>query len=162
MSKHIIEILENSKFKDLSRNDLEIIELHAETCAKCQRAYQAAKISSIMLESRAKEVFEPSAFFQAKVMNAWKQQNVPVVNRFWQMWQDAKLLVSGLAAAVLLLGVFTFSASMLVNNSELLTANDDYYSAGAVFFNQAESAENLTDADVFEQIYGEAEDNNGQ
>lgn len=163
MSKHIIDILENSRFKDLSKEELTMIESHAKSCADCSRAYQAAKVSLIMLETRAEEVFEPSPFFQAKVMNAWKQQqNVPVVNKFWQMWQDAKLLISGLAAAVLLLAVLTFLAPMLAGNSELLTTNDDYYSAGAVFFNQPESTEDLTEAEAFSQIYDESEDDNGQ
>lgn len=72
------------------------------------------------------------------------------------MNQDAKILVSGFAVAVLLLAVLTFLAPLLSKKTNSLIATADYYSADAVFFSQPDD---LTDADVLSQIYEDSEDN---
>lgn len=163
--KHITGILENNKLKDLNAEQLAAVESHARACAECRRAFQAAKISLLMVKKRAADSLEPTPFFEAKVMNAIREQRKSgaqtVGNRFWQMWQAAKILVSSLAAAVVLLGVLTFSVAQTGEQTDFLASADtEFYTAESVLFGQADSGDELNNDEVFHQFYDYAEGEN--
>ena len=67
-NEHVISILESNPFVALNRDKLAQIEAHAATCAACRIAYEAAQVSAALLHERAREAFEPSAFFQTRVL----------------------------------------------------------------------------------------------
>ncbi|HEY9283487.1 MAG TPA: hypothetical protein VIP46_08540, partial [Pyrinomonadaceae bacterium] len=65
---HIIEILERGPFASLTDAELSEARAHADACAGCRRAYNAARVSSLMLRERAAREFEPPPFFQTRVL----------------------------------------------------------------------------------------------
>ena len=96
--KHIIEILDNASIASLSEFELNEIRAHAESCVSCRDAYEAARLSAVVLKSRAQVTIEPSPFFQTRVMAALReQQAVESVPAMFRLWKSAKVLVSSMA-----------------------------------------------------------------
>jgi hypothetical protein len=107
--KHIIEILDNASLATLSESELSEVRTHALECASCGRAYEAARLSSVALKSRAQTVIEPSPFFQTRVIAALReQQAADSVPAMFRLWKSAKVLVSSMALATVALGVMSF------------------------------------------------------
>src|SRR5882672_5516397 len=96
--KHIIEMLEKGPLASLTENEVRMISAHAEICLACRSAYEAARISTLLIKERAAETMEPSPFFQTRVLAALREQqannNVPVLSR---LWKSAGALVSSMA-----------------------------------------------------------------
>lgn len=156
--EHIINLLEANKLKDLSDAEFRRVENHAAECAECRREYEAAKVSSLFLRTRAAQTLEPPPFFEARVMNAWRAQQAalkPVADRLRQMWQDAKILVSGLAASVAMLLILTFVVPQTSDTTQLQASPADYYSAESVVFDLPEAPADFTDAQLFQAIYAD-------
>ena len=107
--KHIIEVLDNSSIPSLSESELNEVEAHVRDCVSCRGAYEAARVSAIVLQSRAQATIEPSPFFQTRVMAAWReQQAVESVPAMWRLWSSAKALVSSMAVTTAALAVLSF------------------------------------------------------
>lgn len=107
--KHIIDVLDNSPILNLSENELSEIQGHVRECVSCREAYEAARVSAIVLQSRAQATIEPSPFFQTRVMAAWReQQAVESVPAMWRLWSSAKALVSTMAVTTAALAVLSF------------------------------------------------------
>jgi len=158
--EHIINLLDEEKFRDLSGAEIRSIEDHARSCADCAREYEAAKVAALVLRERAAQTIEPTPFFETRVLAAWREKQAalqPVVNRLRQWWQDTKILVSGLATAVMLLMVLTFIAPQVSNNAPLQASAIDYYSVESLVFERPEPSVDLTDAQLLEEIYGSDE-----
>ena len=93
--KHIIDVLDNSPILNLSESELGEIQVHVRECVSCREAYEAAKLSAIVLQSRAQATIEPSPFFQTRVMAAWRERQAEEsVPAMWRLWSSAKALVS--------------------------------------------------------------------
>ncbi|HEX7335417.1 MAG TPA: hypothetical protein VF290_28245 [Pyrinomonadaceae bacterium] len=107
--KHIIEVLDNSSILSLSESELSEVQAHVRDCVSCRDAYEAARLSTIILQNRAEATIEPSPFFQTRVMAAWREQqaaeNVPAM---WRLWSSAKALVSTMAVTTAVLAVLSF------------------------------------------------------
>ena len=107
--KHIIEVLDNSSILSLSESELSEVQAHVRDCVSCRDAYEAARLSTIILQNRAQATIEPSPFFQTRVMAAWREQqaaeNVPAM---WRLWSSAKALVSTMAVTTAALAVLSF------------------------------------------------------
>src|SRR5215204_1409864 len=107
--KHIIEVLDNVSIAALSSSELSEVQAHTLECASCREAYEAARMSTIALQSRAQATIEPSPFFQTRVMAAWReQQAVESVPAMWRLWGSAKALVSSMAVTTAALAVLSF------------------------------------------------------
>ena len=107
--KHIIEVLDNSSILSLSESELSEVQAHVRDCVSCRDAYEAARLSAIVLQNRAQATIEPSPFFQTRVMAAWReQQAVESVPAMWRLWSSAKALVSSMAVATAALAVLSF------------------------------------------------------
>ena len=107
--KHIIDVLDNSPILSLSESELSEIQGHVRDCVSCREAYEAARVSAIVLQSRAQATIEPSPFFQTRVMAAWReQQAVESVPAMWRLWSSAKALVSTMAVTTAALAVLSF------------------------------------------------------
>ncbi|HEV3470329.1 MAG TPA: hypothetical protein VG148_13470 [Pyrinomonadaceae bacterium] len=161
--QHIIGILEGGPLARLSEGELAAARAHAEGCAECRRAFDAARVSAALLRERAAERVEPSPFFQTRVLAALRErlaeEETPSLRR---LWRAAGALVSSMAAAVALLAVFTFVAPNLglapADDGQVAATAPDYYSTDAALFGPAETADAEVDYDqVFRAVYASAE-----
>src|SRR4051794_37054756 len=102
--KHVIYILDETRFGNLSAGQLTVIQSHSLECANCMSAYQAAKLSSVVLVERVQTVVEPTPFFQTRVMAALReQQSVENVPAWLRLWKSAGALLSSMAVATVAL-----------------------------------------------------------
>ena len=149
-AKHIIEILDNAGMSALSETELNDVQAHALECGSCRSAYEAARLSAVILKSRAQVAVEPSPFFQTRVMAALREQreteNVPAFSR---LWKSAKVLVSSMALTTAALGVLTFMLpGTVVSDDQGVSA----YSAESVIMGQ-KADDQLTYEQVLSTIY---------
>ena len=56
-------------------SELSAVQAHALECGSCHSAYEAARLSALVLKSRAQVTIEPSPFFQTRVMAALREQH---------------------------------------------------------------------------------------
>lgn len=107
--KHITEILDNASMATLSESELNEVRTHVLECMSCRGAYEAARLSTVVLKSRAQVTIEPSPFFQTRVMAALReQQAVESVPAFLRLWRSSKALVSSMAVTTAALAVVSF------------------------------------------------------
>ena len=108
--KHIIEILDNASIAMLSESELNQVRAHVLECMSCRGAYEAARLSAVVLQSRAQVTIEPSPFFQTRLMAALReQQAVESVPAFLRLWRSSKALVSSMAVTTAALAVVSFT-----------------------------------------------------
>ena len=73
---HITEMLDNKPLASLKETELAAIRSHVAGCASCERAYEAAQLSALLIKERADEAAQSSLvanpFFQTRVMAAWR------------------------------------------------------------------------------------------
>jgi anti-sigma-K factor RskA len=135
--KHIIDVLDNTSIASLSESQLSEVQAHARECVSCREAYEAARLTGAVLQSRAQTKIEPSPFFQTRVMAAWReQQSVESVPAMLRLWRSTRALVSSMAVTTAALAALTFmlpaqttpstdqTASMLSAESVILGSDD--------------------------------------
>jgi hypothetical protein len=135
--KHIIDVLDNTSIASLSESELSEVQAHARECVSCREAYEAARLTGVVLQSRAQTKIEPSPFFQTRVMAAWReQQAVESVPAMLRLWKSARALVSSMAVTTAALAALTFmlpaqtapltdqTASMLSEESVIMGSDD--------------------------------------
>ena len=148
--EHIIEILDSTPFTSLTEQQLMVVRAHVGNCVECDTAYRAAVVASVAIKERVHASFEPSPFFQTRVLAALRErqaaENVPVLAR---LWRSAGALVSSLAVTTAALAALSFlvpaPASQI--NEQGLTA----YSAESVLLDQGN--EELSYDQVLSAIY---------
>ncbi len=156
--QHIINIIEGTPLGSLGEGELAAVRAHTERCAGCRRAFEAARDSSELLRARAAETFEPSPFFQTRVMAALRarraEEEVPMLSR---LWRAAGALASSMAATVALLAGLTFLAPGvgLWPADEEVAATSEPYSAEAALLG-AEDDE-MDYEQVFSVVYTSGE-----
>ena len=107
--KHITEILDNTSIAALSETQLNEVRTHALECMSCRDAYEAARLSAVVLTSRAQATIEPSPFFQTRVLAALReQQAVESVPAMLRLWRSAKAIVSTMAVTTAALAFVSF------------------------------------------------------
>jgi Putative zinc-finger len=107
--QHVTDMLEAAPLAQLGESELAAVRTHAAGCDDCRRAYEAARVSSLLLRERAAETFEPSPFFQTRVLAALRERRAGVeAPAFKRLWRSAGALVSSMAATVALLATLTF------------------------------------------------------
>lgn len=155
-TRHITEILDNKAFAGLDEEDLRTVYIHIKECQNCRGAFEAARLSSFLLKTGA--AFEspvPSAFFQAKVMNALrdKQTIAKPIEAFKRWWQAAAAPVFMMLIALGALMAFTaFVPISGANQAQAETSNFNLYSTDTVILNQ-KLTRDLTNEQVFEVLY---------
>ena len=135
--KHIIDVLDNTSIASLSESQLSEVQAHARECVSCREAYEAARLTGVVLQSRAQTKIEPSPFFQTRVMAAWReQQSVESVPAMLRLWRSTRALVSSMAVTTAALAALTFmlpaqttpstdqTASMLSAESVIMGSDD--------------------------------------
>ncbi|HYG12029.1 MAG TPA: hypothetical protein VD835_18925 [Pyrinomonadaceae bacterium] len=132
---HIINILESSPFNRLGETELATVRAHVGHCEGCLRAFEAAQISALLLKERAVAEIEPSPFFQTRVLAALREQRAASeasALSFRRLWRATGALVSGMAATVAALAVFTFFAPQLESTQPDTASVYQVYSAEEV------------------------------
>jgi hypothetical protein len=150
--KHVTEIIDYNSVLSLSPAEIEEANRHAVECESCKAALEAARVSALLIQERARTEFkvQPSPFFHTRVMAAWReQQTVESVPAFVRLWKSASALVSTMAVATIALAAmtFVFPEPATAVPEETVSA----YSAESVVFDQAD--EQLTYEQVLSTIY---------
>ena len=152
--KHIIDVLDNRPILNLSESELSEIQGHVRDCVSCREAYEAARVSAIVLQSRAQATIEPSPFFQTRVMAAWReQQAIESVPAMWRLWSSAKALVSTMAVTTAALAVLSFVMPSTPASDQAVSE----LSAESVIMGQG-SDEQVTYDQVLSTIYEDDDD----
>jgi hypothetical protein len=142
--KHITEILDNASTSALSEIELNEVRAHALECGSCRSAYESARLSAVVMKSRAQVTIEPSPFFHTRVMAAIREQreaeSVPALLR---LWKSAKVLVSSMALTTVALGALSFILPAVTADDQTASA----YSAESVIMGQ-----NADDQMTYEQV----------
>jgi hypothetical protein len=154
--KHIIEVLDNVSIASLSASELSEVQTHAKDCASCRGAYDAARLSAVVLRSRVQSTIEPSPFFQTRVMAALReQQAVESVPAMFGLWKSARALVSSMAATTAALAVLSFMLPTQAT-AALDQPAVSVYSAESVILGQGE--EQMTYEQVLSTIYADEDE----
>ena len=154
--KHIIDILDNTSIASLSESELSEVQAHARECVSCREAYEAARISATVLQSRAQAKIEPSPFFQTRVMAAWReQQAVESVPAMLRLWRSARALVSSMAVTTAALAALTFI--LPAQTAPLTDQTASMMSAESVIMGQG-SDDQVTYDQVLSTIYEDDDD----
>lgn len=153
--EHIIQMLERGPLSELNGGELSAVRAHAEGCEACGRAYEAARLSDLMLRERAAQGFEPSPFFQTRVMAALRERRAG--KESWsllRLWRAAGALVSSMALTVAALAALTFLGPDSSSETPDIASVSDTYSAEEVFLPADETSEGeMTYEQVLSTIY---------
>jgi hypothetical protein len=153
--KHIIDILDNTSIASLSEAEVTEIQTHARECVSCREAYDAARLSAMVLQSRAQTKIEPSPFFQTRVMAAWReQQAVESVPALLRLWRSSRALVSSMAVTTAALAALTF---LLPAQATSFDQTASAVSAESVIMGQS-SDDQVTYDQVLSTIYEDDDD----
>lgn len=151
--EHIIELLERGPLAELTETDLATVKAHVKACSSCDRAFEAARVSSLLLKEQSAAVFEPSPFFQTRVLAALRERQSESEWSWSRMWRATGALASSMLAGVLAIAVLTFVAPGVPTEAELSWAGNGY-SAEEVILNQGDvSEEQASDAQVLNTLY---------
>lgn len=154
--KHIIDVLDNTSIANLSESELGEIKAHALECGSCREAYEAARVSARVLQSRAEATIEPSPFFQTRVMAAWReQQAVESVPAWLRLWRSSRALVSSMAVTTAALAALTFM--LPAQTAPLTDQTASAMSAESVIMGQ-NSDDQMTYEQVLSTIYEDDDD----
>ena len=157
---HITDILDNAPLSNLSEGELRTIRAHVKTCLRCNRAYEAAQISALLIKERADEAAQNSVnanpFFQTRVMAAWREQQETSVSALRRLWNATGSLVTTMGATTAALAVLTFVAPSSETTNQP-TAALVPYSAEAVVLDQSDS-DQVTDDQVLSAIYADEDE----
>lgn len=151
----ILKLLDENKFAELSKADLTRIEEHAAVCQICRKALSATRISAVLFENpQAHEIFEPSPFFQTKVLTAWREKQAiqKPLAAFYRWWQaSAALIVLMLMTVAGLIALTAFAPNSSQNEIQANQQNFNLYSTDAIILNQ-QSAKKLTAEQVLQVL----------
>ena len=154
--KHIIDVLDNNSIASLSESELSEVQAHARECLSCRDAYEAARLSAIVLQSRAQATIEQSPFFQTRVMAAWReQQTVESVPAMLRLWRSSRALVSSMAVTTAALAALSFMLPAQTTSLNDQTAS--VLSAESVIMGQG-SDDQMTYDQVLSTIYEDDDD----
>ena len=154
--KHITEILDNASIAMLSESELNEVRAHVLECMSCRGAYEAARLSAVVLKSRAQVTIEPSPFFQTRVMAALReQQAVESVPAFLRLWRSSKALVSSMAVTTAALAVVSFIQPSQV--TPVADQSTSVYSAYSVIMDQA-ADDQMSYEQVLSTMYEDEDD----
>ena len=154
--KHIIEILDNASIATLSESELNEIRAHALECMSCRGAFEAARLSAMVLKTRTEATIEPSTFFKTRVMAELReQQAVESVPAMLRLWRSAKALVSAMAVTTAALAVVSFIQPS--QTTPVVDQTASAYSAYSVIMDQ-DAEDQMSYEQVLSTIYEDDDD----
>ncbi len=161
MSEHIISLIESTALSALNESDLAAIRAHNGDCSDCRRAFAAAQVSVLLLKERVAEPFEPSPFFQTRVMAHLRERQIANESWAWgRIWRATGALASSMVATVAALAILTFmvpGTQVTSGTSEMTAVNA--YSAEEVLLDQSGTTDDqVSDGQVLTTLYAADED----
>lgn len=155
-NEHILNILDEKAFSELSESEKSVIKIHTAQCSSCFQAYKAAQIGAILLQSKVSEDFAPSPFFQARVMANLREKQVSMnpFQAFGKMWRASRSLVAMMTTIVAVLVALTIFAPKFNRVSSASFSGFDSDSTEMVILNERISTKEPTNEQVFQIIYG--------
>jgi anti-sigma-K factor RskA len=155
--EHITRILEETPLSSLNEAELAAIRTHASECQDCLQAYEAAYVSASLLKEHAAEAFEPSPFFQTRVLAALRErQGATDVWSLSRLWRSAGAMVSSMAATVAILAGLSFVVPSGEPVVDQVSINS--YPADEMIFNQGEFDDQISDGQILNTLYDADED----
>lgn len=154
-NEHILDILDEKAFGELDENEKRSIKDHTVRCRSCLQAYKAAQMSSVLLKTNVAQVFEPSPFFQTRVMANLreKQASINPFLAFGKMWKASRSLLAMMTTIVAVLIALTIFTSKFNKVSSASVSAYDSYSPDVVILNERVSAKEPTNEQIFQIIY---------
>jgi anti-sigma-K factor RskA len=155
--EHILGLIENEPLASLSESDLAAIRAHTDHCSGCLRVFQAAQVAALLLKERVAETFEPSPFFQTRVLANLRERQA--ANGAWalgRLWRSAGALASSMVATVAALVVLTFviSGSEVASGPQVSSLSNGYSAEEVILDQSPELDEQLSDGQLLTTIYG--------
>jgi predicted anti-sigma-YlaC factor YlaD len=158
-NEHIISLIEKAPVASLSESDLAAIRDHTDHCSDCRDAFQAAQVSAALLKERAVAAFEPSPFFQTRVMATLRERQAAGSWSWSRLWRSAGALASSMVATVAALAVLTFATpGTQVAYGPQQASYPNGYSAEEVILDQTSQLEEESDGQLLTTIYGGEEE----
>ena len=155
-NEHILDILDEKAYSEISKAEQNFIENHTAECSACLQAYQAAKITSLLLKTSVTQNFEPSPFFQKRVMASLreKQAKVSPLFAFARMWRASGTLVAMMVTTVFVLVALTVFAPNYnqVSGATISTVDND--SADIVILDEKIPTKEPSNDQIFQMVYG--------
>lgn len=154
-NEHILDLLDEKAFTDLDAAEMSFIKAHAAECADCFQAFEAARISSVLLKTRAAETFEPSPFFQTRVMANLREKQAKI-NPFaaiGRLWKASASLVVMMMTMVVALIALTIFAPQFNQVSGAQVSSFEIESTEMVIMNERLPGKEPTNEQVFQIIY---------
>lgn len=148
-NEHILDILDDKVFDELSRDERRELEIHTANCRSCLKAYEAAKMSSLLLKTSVTQNFEPSPFFQTRVLANLreKQARIKPLAAFARIWRaSGALVVMMITTVFVLIGLTVFAPANV-------SATVDNDSAEIVILDERVPTKEPTNEQVFQLIY---------
>ena len=160
--EHVIEILESGPFDRLTGAELDEVRAHAAGCAGCRRAFEAARVSSLMLRERAAQAVEPPPFFQTRVLAALRERQAEQLWALPRLWKAAGALFASMVATVATLGALTFLAPGTTSDAQgdevaYEVTPEEFYSAGETALAQG-GGDEMTYDQVLSVVYEPTDD----
>lgn len=153
-NEHVTSILESKPLSELNENDLGEIHAHSLICESCRQAYEAAQVSAILLRERAAENFEPSPFFETRVLAALRERRSENESWAWsRLWRTAGGLASSMVATVATLAILTFVVPGTPSADSQGTVVNAYSTEAVVLNENATSDDQLSNNDVLATLY---------
>jgi hypothetical protein len=154
-NEHILEILDEKAFAELDEAEMSFIKAHAAQCASCFQAFEAARVSSVLLKAHAAETFAPSPFFQTRVMANLREKQAKInpfaaIGRLWKA--SASLVVLMLTTVVALIALTIFAPNFNTSSGTQASSFDNY-STDMVIMNERLPGREPTNEQVFQIIY---------
>ena len=144
---HIIRMLEEKPFASLSEIEISNTESHIAHCSECRRAYDAARISALLMVAQKSEAAEAGPFFTTRVMATLRERHLsPEAPALLRMWRAAGAVVLAMAALVVILVALTVFSQGADSQTQpaATTATQDVYSPEYVVLEQGD----LDDGDM--------------
>jgi hypothetical protein len=160
-NEHVIGILEAKPLTALDSNDLAQIRVHAAGCESCRQAFEAAQVSAVLLQERADQTFEPSPFFQTRVLAALRERQATNETWAWsRLWRTAGGLASSMVATVATLAILTFvvPGTQTAELQDPATAFNAYSTEAVVLDESALPDDQISDSEVLTTLYGPEDD----
>jgi len=152
---HITHMLDETPLAEISESKLQTIRAHTANCADCAQAFEAAKLSALLIKERVDEAARNTAqanpFFQTRVLAAWREQQ----ESGWslgRLWKATGVLVSSMVVTTAALAALTFVVPADESPSPTAVASR---SAESVMFDQSE--EEITNEQALNAIYDDDE-----
>ncbi|HEX9960002.1 MAG TPA: hypothetical protein VGB00_03665 [Pyrinomonadaceae bacterium] len=154
-NEHILDILDEKAFGDFDEAERSFIKAHAAQCADCFQAFEAARISSVLMKTRAAASFEPSPFFQTRVLANLREKQAKInpfaaIGRLWKA--SASLVVMMMTMVVALIALTILAPKFNVVSGAQVSSFDNY-STDMVIMNERLPGREPTNEQVFQIIY---------